>query len=213
MEEFIKAILSNAVGAILATGVIAFLAAAHFWKFRSPKRKERDLNGIWLAQYNYLFEGKKCNKAHLILVRHYRNILLAKYLWGDSPSYSVSARLRFKNYLSGTWDNDDPNDEIHGAFMLEVVPGKRGILLAGGWVGLEKEGKIQTGDYQWLRLFSKRNRRETRKAQEICIKLGIPTKHQGAGIPTSLYFYNHEQVEKILSSMKDNRDKEPPSIN
>ncbi|MGD2089558.1 MAG: hypothetical protein PVH61_25510 [Candidatus Aminicenantes bacterium] len=206
MEDIVKAILSNAAGAILATGVIAFLTA--FRKFRPPKRKERDLNGIWLAQYTYLFEEKKCTKTHLILVKHYREKLSAKYLCGDSPSYFVSAMLRFKNYLSGTWANDDPNDEIHGAFIIEIVPGKRGILFEGAWVGLEKEGKIQTGDYHWLRIVSKRKRKEIRKAEKLCIKLGIPTKHQGAGISSPLDFGNHEQIQKILTLIKDNEDKE-----
>jgi len=131
MWNFIKELVLNVIGGALSVAIAAAVGilVSRIWGFRPPSRKERNLNGLWLAQFTYNVEGNKINKLHIIQYRHYVNHVKAKYLSGDSPPYGIDARLHFTQYISGIWDNDDINDEVHGAFIIVLPQGDRGTIV------------------------------------------------------------------------------------
>lgn len=189
MLDFIKALLSSALGGALSAAIVlgVGILIRRFWRLRPPKSEERNLNGLWLAQFSYKLEKRTISKTHVILVRHYRNHVTAKYLAGDAPPYMVAARLRFKNYISGTWDNFDINDDTHGSFILTFPPGERGLLVKGLWVGVDKETGIATSIYQWRRITPRLGKDNLNRAELTCERLSIPLRWTGPNSSTDVW--------------------------
>lgn len=100
---------------------------------------------------------------------------------------ALDARLRFKNHISGTWDNMDANDDVHGSFLLTVPAGGRGTQAVGLWVGVDRDLGVASGPFRWRFVRRVARSEALAEALRICARLAIPTAWTGDGQSTNVW--------------------------
>lgn len=132
--------------------------------------KAGSLAGFWLAEYSFRECGDE--NTHVTVSALYEliewpgNIVLIREMKaeGESAAIVIKAKKR-NNYLTGTYENADDDDLLHGVFQLWIHP--RGKEMRGNFLGFSAESpnKFNVGDWSWARVTRNRKKESLEEAQ------------------------------------------------
>jgi hypothetical protein len=116
-------------------------------------RKKRKLTGKWNHQWHHKSTSyPNPSPASDIEIKHYRNLIKAKYQVTDNSGYSRTYRMSGKvdrDYITGIWEDEETGSTYHGAFQLKILPNAN--KMEGTWVGWSRTGATQSGLWEWQR--------------------------------------------------------------
>lgn len=148
---------------ILLTRPFEYLALRIPW-FQA---KRGSLNGIWITQYRYASHGDDTKlrlKYEIYLLRELPFLLVLGRQLGSHNNMSViRARKGVRGYLTGTYENPENDDELHGTFQLWIYG--RGGLMRGRFLGFSASNPsyINQGEWDWIRLSINTNKSAQQK--------------------------------------------------
>jgi hypothetical protein len=160
-QQIFLAILGAALALlvkILLTRPLEYLALRIPW-FRA---KRGSLNGIWITQYQYASHGdisKMRVKQEIYLLRELPfSLVLGRQIGSENHASGIRSRRDGRSYLTGTYENPENDDELHGVFQLWIYG--RGGIMKGHFLGFSasKPNYINQGKWDWIRISTNTNR-------------------------------------------------------
>lgn len=108
--------------------------------------RRRKVDGLWLSVYwrNGRSEGTKPH-VHLVKIVSIGKRVFCEAIAGQGHKYSISARFSNDQYLTGDWENLDPNVVYRGAVQLRLR--EDGVCMSGKWIGWNSRGGINSGPW------------------------------------------------------------------
>jgi len=143
-------------------------------------KTSRNFKGLWRVRYTYGHRVTPVNEVHYMELRQFGSAVHGRYCCGDAPDYRLSGRIRFGHYLTGTFENLDPNDISHGAFQLFMTA--RGRQMDGKWVGLYDQRNLGHGEFHWEFVAPLTGKTAVANAIELCRSANVPEKWTGVTI-------------------------------
>jgi hypothetical protein len=165
-------ILLTVLGAALALLTKILLARPfEYIALRIPwfQAKRGSLNGIWITQYRYASHGDDVKfrlKCEIYLLRELPfSLVLGRQLGSHNNMSVIRARKGERGYLTGTYENPENDDELHGTFQLWIYG--RGGLMRGRFLGFSASNPsyINQGEWDWIRVIINSNQSVQQKIQ------------------------------------------------
>jgi hypothetical protein len=106
-----------------------------------------NLSGGWIQTWGMEKSGIKTNSSSPAVVRHMGDRLRAQ-LTCENVDFALEGTLRHGR-ITGSWGTLDGQESHFGSFQLNVDP--RGLEMSGMWLGWNREWRIRTGEWRWLK--------------------------------------------------------------
>lgn len=154
---WISGIILSIILTIILTDPINFAIANVFGEV---KVKENDISGIWKATWWQEKENKKYSTIQYYRVRRFGNYLVAHSINDEVNPTEIKAKIKNNTFITGTWAGRLMKNQgrYHGALQFLIYP--TGNKIAGKWIGFDKNHKIREGDWEWIFVKSKMDKKE-----------------------------------------------------
>lgn len=133
--------------------------------------KKRKIDGVWYSVYwRKTDDGGSKSHRHLVRFRSFGNRIYSSVAMGPSHHFRLSGKLSSDQYVTGEWDNDNPDVLYRGAFQFRL--NNDGSTLTGKWIGWNRNGAINSGPWIMKKVTEKTDK-ESIEALALSINDGL----------------------------------------
>lgn len=157
-DNFSKLIIGIIIGIIItvARAILRKPIEDIIMRFPWSYAKKSSLTGTWLSVYTYKSQSKP-NYTRKVCVpyelKHLPfNFIIGRQLGLNSRPAILRCKKDSKGYISGSYENPDDGDELHG--MLQLWIHSRGSALRGKFIGYSATmpSIVNEGDWHWIKI-------------------------------------------------------------